>query len=409
VSTAQSASANLRTVKAVILFADLLGSTSFGTRAGPNVYDQMIRDFQALAREVILQHMVDARLPKRAWRFWAGGAGDECHVFLLGGNVEENAQHALALAVKLRAHWRASGFVTDMLSRAQVLFESRVDLRVGIGCGDVVLNTCPWSRKRTPEGYAISEAKRIEGLAELPEVSPAEQTLIMVKIDISEACKKACDGVAFGKLRKLTGKGITHDVWVAPVTKYEPWADLNQDVVPYPSSPWELLSKTFASELSGAMPADLVGPCEDLVQRHPEFPAGYARYAVILHQLGRRDEAEAAYLRALSLKEDEATVHHDFAILLGHKNRWKDAQHHYLRALELEPDQADIHADYANCLDNLDRHEEANEEYARALQSDPNNAQINYDYGEFLQRIGDEQAQIYIDKAKDLQPGIVTE
>lgn len=43
---------------------------------------------------------------------------------------------------------------------------SEVDLRIGVGCGEVVFDLDVWTGQMTPEGSKISEAKRVEAAAE---------------------------------------------------------------------------------------------------------------------------------------------------------------------------------------------------------------------------------------------------
>lgn len=206
------------TQRAVIVFADILGSIQFALNQTPERYGEILRAFHLMAHEVIQEYRKVPGLGDD--RLYAHAVGDEAHMFLIGGTPTEDECHALRLAVRLKQCWANSETGRDLAMFGHTRFGFRVDLRVGIGSGDVVLGPDVWTGRITPEGVAISEAKRIEGLA--AELAP--ETLILVKTDIKEAAERATLGIKFGKLVWAGAKGYlegTHKTPLYPVASWK--------------------------------------------------------------------------------------------------------------------------------------------------------------------------------------------
>ncbi len=110
------------------------------------------------------------------------------------------------------------------------------------------------------------------------------------------------------------------------------------------------------------------------LQEWPQRPEAHYNYAILLKNLGRNEEAEKHYKRALEIDPDDAEAHYNYAILLQNLGRKKEAEKHYKRALEIDPEYAAAHYNYAILLEELGRKKEAEKHYKRALEIDPDYA-----------------------------------
>ncbi|MBI2848725.1 MAG: tetratricopeptide repeat protein, partial [Chloroflexi bacterium] len=99
---------------------------------------------------------------------------------------------------------------------------------------------------------------------------------------------------------------------------------------------------------------------------------------------GRLPEALLCFEEVLLLEPDNADVHDRYAKLLKELGRKEEAEKEYRKALRLEPDNADAHYWYAEFLKELGRKKEAEKEYREALRFKPDDAWSHYDYAIFL-------------------------
>ena len=90
-----------------------------------------------------------------------------------------------------------------------------------------------------------------------------------------------------------------------------------------------------------------------------------------LSDLGRLEEAEASYLRALQINPHNANVHSNLGATLNELCRPHEAETCYRRALQIMPNLAQIHYNLGNTLSDLGRLDEAEVCYRRALKIQP--------------------------------------
>lgn len=236
----------MQTKRTIIIFADIQGSTGFGFTQALEKHNEMLRDFHKTCHEAIEEFKRKRGL--KADRLIASCRGDECCSFLIGGKEDEDEVLALELAIYLKEKWKVSDFCKKNWQASATGLIPQVDLRIGIGDGDVALDNDIWSGTTTLEGIVISEAKRIEGMAD-----EAKETLIVVKWDIKETCLKAEVPVKFGEAVRLKGKGIPafHDIPLYPLLTYERWKDIQTEVTPAPKTVDERFVRATALSLSG--------------------------------------------------------------------------------------------------------------------------------------------------------------
>ena len=94
------------------------------------------------------------------------------------------------------------------------------------------------------------------------------------------------------------------------------------------------------------------------------------RLGFVLAQMGNHQEALKLYNHSLSLKEEDVT-HLAIASELKALGRLDEAEEHYKRAIELDPEYEVTYFNYANLLVEMKRIAEAKMMYEKALQIAP--------------------------------------
>ena len=278
------------------------------------------------------------------------------------------------LAIYLKEMWKQSDFCQRNWQAAGTGLIPQVDLRIGIGSGEVALDHDAWSDAETLEGIFISEAKRIEGQADA-----ASETLIMVKWDIKEACIQAEAKVEFGPPTQLKGKGVpaVGEIPVYPVTMYGEWKAIQEKIVLSPTTYFERFGHALALHRSG----DLKGAIKEygkLLKRWPDDPDILDIRGIALRRLGRYEEALADYNRSLELRPDHPAALNARAITLCHLKRYDEALVNFNRSLELRPDHPDTLNNRGVTLAYLKRYDEALASYNRSLELRPDHAGTIY-------------------------------
>jgi tetratricopeptide (TPR) repeat protein len=284
-----------------------------------------------------------------------------------GGKTPEDEVLAMNLAIYLKEMWKQSDFCRLNWQAAEIGLIPQVDLRIGIGSGEVALDYDVWSRTKTPEGISISEAKRIEGQAD-----EASETLIMVKWDVREACTGAGVEVEFGPLIWLKGKGVPTfgEIPVCPVKTYAEWEPIQKRLVPSPKTYFERLSHAVALRRSG----DLEGAIKEygeLLKLRPDDPDALNYRGIALGHLQRYEEELADYNRSLALRPDDPDTLNNRGIAFRRLQRYEEALADYNRSLELRPDHPNTLNNRGNALSDLGRHQEALADYNRSLELRP--------------------------------------
>ena len=128
-----------------------------------------------------------------------------------------------------------------------------------------------------------------------------------------------------------------------------------------------------------------------------------------LKDIGRLDEAEASYRRALQFKPDNADALVNLGATLQGMGRFVEAETIYRQALQINPDHADAHSNLAVILRELGRLAEAEAGYRRAIQLKPDHAVAHssllflYAYHAFV------NPDQYLVQARNLEQGCLPE
>src|SRR5262249_30910170 len=124
----------------------------------------------------------------------------------------------------------------------------------------------------------------------------------------------------------------------------------------------------------------------------PTHPGICNSLGYVLQNLGRHDEALAAFDKAIALKPDYVEAMNSMASSLTGFGRFEEALALSERVLALQPDYVPIHINRAQWLGELHRFDEAFTSFEQALALDPGNADATWNLS-FLQLLtGDYEA-----------------
>jgi tetratricopeptide (TPR) repeat protein len=115
---------------------------------------------------------------------------------------------------------------------------------------------------------------------------------------------------------------------------------------------------------------DAIGAYQRVVNIDPTYAAAWNNLGLLLHRMGRHDEAATAY--AAALKQDPHCCEAAYNLGSLHEDRGaiEDAIGDYRMALELSPDYADAHFNLAGALARSGRDGEAIKHWQRYLELD---------------------------------------
>jgi predicted O-linked N-acetylglucosamine transferase (SPINDLY family) len=111
------------------------------------------------------------------------------------------------------------------------------------------------------------------------------------------------------------------------------------------------------------------------IRKKPDTPIFHYNLAEALHLLGQKEEALAAYRRAVELAPDYFEAHNNLANLLNEMGRYDEAEGECRRAIEIDPEAAAPWNNLGNSLRGLRRGEEALVAYRTAIQKRPDFAE----------------------------------
>ena len=138
----------------------------------------------------------------------------------------------------------------------------------------------------------------------------------------------------------------------------------------------------------------------------PDFAKAHCNLGDTLRDLGRLEEAEASCRRALEIKPDFANAHCNLGVTLRDFGRLKEAEASCRRALGIKPDFAEAHCNLGDTLRDLGRPEEAEASYRRALEIKPDFANAHCNLGVTLRDLGRlEEAEASCRRALEIKPG----
>jgi len=120
----------------------------------------------------------------------------------------------------------------------------------------------------------------------------------------------------------------------------------------------------------------------------PDDAEAHNNLGDILYDLGRLDEAEACYRRALQINPDYAEAHYNLGFTHKVFGRLDKAEASYRRALAINPDYVKAHVNLGAVLQDLGQLDAAVASYRRALAIEPGYVVAHYNLGFSLRALG---------------------
>ena len=120
----------------------------------------------------------------------------------------------------------------------------------------------------------------------------------------------------------------------------------------------------------------------------PDYAEAHCNLGITLQKLGRLDAAEASYSQAIELKPNYAEAHNNLGNTLKKMGRLEAAEASYTQAIELKPDFAEAHFNFGNILEVQGRLEAAETSYTQSIKSKPDFAEAHYNLGNTLKKLG---------------------
>ena len=131
----------------------------------------------------------------------------------------------------------------------------------------------------------------------------------------------------------------------------------------------------------------------------------FSNYGLILHGLGKLQEAEISIRKAIELKPNFALAHSNLGNILNDIGKFQEAELSIRKAIELKPDFALAHSNLGNILKNLGKLEEAELSTRKALELKPDFVDANSNLGAILIDLGKlKEAEKYCQKVIEIQP-----
>jgi len=137
----------------------------------------------------------------------------------------------------------------------------------------------------------------------------------------------------------------------------------------------------------------------------PDFAAAHYFLGATLHDLGRLGDAEVSYRTSIALNPNHTGVYVSLGILLRHTGRSEDAEPIYRTAIALKPDLAEAHYNLGVTLQDLGRFDDSEASYKKAIALQPGYAEAHIGLGNVLKGGGRlEDAKASYKKALQVKP-----
>jgi 2-polyprenyl-3-methyl-5-hydroxy-6-metoxy-1,4-benzoquinol methylase/Tfp pilus assembly protein PilF len=109
---------------------------------------------------------------------------------------------------------------------------------------------------------------------------------------------------------------------------------------------------------------------------------------ITLQELGRLEDAETSYKKAIAIKPDLAEAHCNLGNTLQELGRLEDAEKSYNKAIAIKPDYAKAHSNLGNTLQELGRLADAETSCKKAIAIKPGYAEAHSNLGNTLVELG---------------------
>ena len=131
----------------------------------------------------------------------------------------------------------------------------------------------------------------------------------------------------------------------------------------------------------------------------------FSNYGVILQGLGKSQEAELSYRKAIEIKPDYAEAHSNLGNILKNHGKLKEAESSYRKASKIKPDFAEAHSNLGNILSDLGKLKDAEFSYRKAIKLKPAFYKAHFNLGNVLRDLGKlKEAELSTRKAIAIKP-----
>ncbi len=109
----------------------------------------------------------------------------------------------------------------------------------------------------------------------------------------------------------------------------------------------------------------------------------FSNYGTISQSLGKLQEAEFSYRKAIEIQPDNAQAHYNLGIILKDQGNLKNAELSYRKAIEIQPDYAFAYLNLGNVLVDIGNLEGAELSYRKAIELNPDLTMVYYTLSKF--------------------------
>ncbi|HED66626.1 MAG TPA: tetratricopeptide repeat protein [Planctomycetes bacterium] len=270
------------------------------------------------------------------------------------------------------------------------------------------LTTVDWKYIRTPQTELYDRKNDRAEYVNLAGVHPE----VVAELEMRLAAMEERLGSRFGAVAELDSQELERlaDLgYAAGAGSDVPGAD---DANGAPDVKERLALKDLEADLRRGLALKTIGPLQHLeiarrlVDGAPETPSFRRELGDALLELGRGEEAVAAYEEAVAMVPKDAGLHYSIGDTLQQLGRAGDARPHIELALELEPKMPQAHVAMGNILRDEGRSDLAAGFYTEALRLRPEYPEAHYNLGmSFLDRDLPDRALVEFEKALDERDG----
>jgi serine/threonine protein kinase/Flp pilus assembly protein TadD len=166
------------------------------------------------------------------------------------------------------------------------------------------------------------------------------------------------------------------------------------------------INLTLGDVVNSTKPADAVGFYRAALAKRPRAIGVWNNLGLCLNRLERRDDAGAAFTRAIEIEPGAAAAYCNLGTILHGQGRYEAAIALFRKTIEIDPGAAPAHNDLGMSLEAMGRRDEAAAEYRRAIELDPRGG-LAYTYlGSILEGQGrPEAAAALYRRAIEVDPG----
>lgn len=331
--------------EAVILFADIVGSTTIAEFLSDRDYDEFLTEFQRIAGRLISETLSKFEFSGEDLLFTECAVrGDEAFLILYTKDPERDARCALEFAIKLKRKWLLSAFNRRRRGR------SFYDVGIGIHYGSIVLRDreerpdgSGGDGRAKPEGYAISLTKRIEGYSregQLSKIMLSQRFCALAglpsSIKLHDHARAALKGIyGSASIRELEVHGDIEDPEaidkIGPhqvddceaaleSSKHDLWLLLMVARYYYDAEEYQRAQKYY----------------REAVERFPQSPVGSLFLGRSMYRLQHFEEACRHLKKACELQPDSARANSFLAVALRRQRQYQDAIYHHEQALKAD-------------------------------------------------------------------------